>query len=236
MKWKNTVFSEGLSGIVTFRPKSKTGTERDFYKLLFSCEMKRALTDSDREDRMCCFLPIINEGESMTESNVVTVWTLFFGDQLRKQECPMRDGLIDLSRLVRTTVEQGGLAVRVAPQAVAFNHLFLFEGLLPWGMGTGVKVCPIDGMEGGKHVVDLSVPKCSAKPVAANDFSPIGEVSFRGERGEEMVQTVFLQMVTVPKKEYRLILLTFKDRSLAPWWRLVRSSKKELVVETANSY
>lgn len=173
----------------------------------------------------------------MTESQKVTVWTLFFGDQLRKQVCPIRDGLIDFSVLFgRTTGELSGLSVRVSPKTAEFNHLFLFEGLLPWGTGTGVKVCPIDGMKGGKRVVGLFVPKCSAKPVVANDFSPIERMLFRGVCGENAIQTAFLQMVTVPKKEYRLIVLTFKDRSLAPWWRIVRSSINELIVETGNSF
>jgi hypothetical protein len=65
---------------------------------------------------------------------------------------------------------------------------------------------------------------------------PIGGASFRGAHEENMIQTAFLQLIAVPKKEYRLVVLTFKDRSLAPWWRLVRSSKTELVIETANTF
>jgi len=180
----------------------------------------------------------------MSESKTVTVWTLFHGDQLRKRECPMDEiGSVDLSGLVGRkgrAASYADLESRLAKQTVTFNHLFLFEGLLPWGMGAGVRVCPllIPGFSSnqGKVPIEFSVPLSAAKTVASNDFMPIGGASFRGAHEENMIQTAFLQLIAVPKKEYRLVVLTFKDRSLAPWWRLVRSSRTELVIETANTF
>lgn len=180
------------------------------------------------------------------ETENTTVWTLFHGDQLRKQECLMDvAGDVDLSNL---KIPESGicytpsLTAEIPSIMARYNHLLLFDGLIPVGGASDrVRSCRLSGakddMYGSGVIITLVAPVDSAKDGTWWDIGLDTGSLFTLQRGTKYAsQKSLRQMIAIPKKENRSLILTFKDRSLAPWWRVIKSSAKELVVETANSY
>lgn|GEM_PF-1180539 len=180
------------------------------------------------------------------EAGNITVWTLFHGDQLRKQSCPSQGEELDLSGLEGPEEvfrrEMNGRLSMIVPTVVSeHNHILLFEGLIPWG-GASKKVKGIAlyrkgvRLDGGTVPITITTRMAESTDGKEWDFRPDGEVATRRHGKDHVEQWSLLQAIAIPKGNVRSLLLTFKDRSLEPWWRVVKSSAKDLVVETANSY
>ncbi len=182
------------------------------------------------------------------DTEKLTVWTLFHGDQLKKQECPRNaDGdvvLFEIDGFERSVLYTPSLPCLTAdiPSVVAlYNHLLLFDGLIPFGGASDkIRLCRLYGADDDilddGLIVTLVTPVASAKTGISWDID-LNHETFSQTWGEKYVhQKSLRQMIAIPKKETRSLLLTFKDRSLAPWWRVVKGSAKGLIVETANSY
>lgn len=212
------------------------------------------LTFGARDDTFPGFFTNLKQEGFMerTGRTDIAVWTLFHGDQLRKQVCVRENGegtvslagLTDGSRgLVSRNFSFDELTVDIPTAVLRHNHLLLFEGLIPHGgVSNGVRRCRIEGIGADDRyhyssgLVSLSIPLSNAKEGALCDAWLEDSLFSWREDGEYAKQKLMFQMITIPKKTTRSLLLTFKVRSLAPWWRVVKSSEKELIVESANSY
>lgn len=178
-------------------------------------------------------------------NGTVSVWTLLFGDQVWKREGRIShaDGRIavTLDPLARPRPIVGGpdsdvpVAIRI-PHAKLLNHcnILLFDGLIPPG-GMNGKVQRLEtSVECNR--IGVRINSSNTKKVHEGDFESPAFTTMRWEALDETTQEMFVHVVAIPKGDVRMLVLTFHDRSLEPWYRMIRSLPDRLAVETVNSY
>lgn len=185
----------------------------------------------------------------MKDASIPVVWTLYFGDQPRILAAVSppeeRDGELILTlcqpKRLRPVVggpKEGGLIQVVIPHTTLFQHyhLFLFDGyVLPGGMST--KVQRLKASFEGPDQVTVSVDRSCARRIhSEEDFvSSVFLPPYRQDADGRVTQRMRFQILAIPKSA-RILILTFHDRSLEAWYRMIRASADTLSFETANSY
>ena len=126
-----------------------------------------------------------------------------------------------------------------------YNHFLLIEGLtFTGGMNRNIQEIPIDArtIDSKRSVPPSRVIKANIDSVPAQREVDLTFYDYMVRRKDEnedacvVSQTIKLHLFAVPKGGERFIFLTFNDRSLRHVFKLVRSSPKELCIETVNSY
>lgn len=189
----------------------------------------------------------------IARSDRYEVWTLFHGDQPWKRECPMaghgEGGIrLSLSGLLRprSTVGgvwgDGGATILVRhPKILDYCHLLALDCLIPPG-GANAKIQRLDFMFGdgvARKILPIVVRAATSNvaKVVPGDFDSSAFSTLRNEISSSVLeQTLFFQILAIPKGDVRLCALTFRDRSLEPCYRMIRSIPSGIIIETASSY
>lgn len=182
-------------------------------------------------------------------NETVAVWTLLFGDQPRKQECIVVSGDENYIKLVAPHLSRpraiiGGPDSDV-PIMINVPHtklleqcnILLFDGLIPPGGMNGKVQRLALSFDGSHDPIGAMINRSNAKKIRDGDFeSSAFAPSLKKETSDEVTQFMKLQALALPKGDTRILILTFHDRSLEPWYRMVRSLPNGLFFETVNSY
>lgn len=160
----------------------------------------------------------------------VPVYTLLHGDQLRK-----RTGEIELVNDRSEVSVDSLMTIQIRHPAVLEHYnLLLFDGLLvPGGMNQRVLLLDSSIGSGCRFV---TVNRSNVKDVREGDFESPTATPLRTWDAFHVSQTLYRRALAIPKGNVRGLILTFHDRSLEPWYRVVRSLPEQVIVETANSY
>lgn len=126
-------------------------------------------------------------------------------------------------------------------------HILVFVGLIPQG-GVSAKVIRLEQrVSPGRYLQSFRVTMLTPKELSALEVSKKAPFDFhlpvfsssewrRNVQDGLLVQIAYRSVLAFPKRDERGTVITFRDRSLEPQYRLIRSTPKELVVESASSY
>ncbi len=181
----------------------------------------------------------------MKEDKSVPVWTLLQGTTPVSKEFG----------IIRCVEGRSECAVRGDDRFCVFDiphgklfeyyHVLVFVGLIPQ-CGVSKRVLRLtqrdfSGSPFEKFTAGVSAPKGTGSrevgKKAPSDFSceAFSDLQ-RFISGGILAQMVHRSVLAFPKGDERGTIITFRDRSLEPQFRFVRSIPKELVVESASSY
>lgn len=177
------------------------------------------------------------------------VWTLLFGDQPWKRESRIENDDGNFVKLVVPPLSRPRAIISGpdsdAPITISVPHpklleqcnILLFDGLVPPG-GMNGKVQRLTlSFDGSHDPIGARINRSNAKKIRDGDFeSSAFSPSLREEASDTVTQFMKLQALALPKGDTRILILTFHDRSLEPWYRMVRSLPNGLFFETVNSY
>lgn len=180
---------------------------------------------------------------------ITSIWTLLFGDQPWKRESRIEDGDGDSVKLIVSPISRpqpiiGGpdgdapITITVPhPKLLGQCNILLFDGLIPPG-GMNGKVQRLTlSFDGAYDPIGARIHRSNAKKIRAGDFeSSAFSPSLRQETPDTVTQFMKFQALALPKGDTRILILTFHDRSLEPWYRVIRSLPNGLSFETVNSY
>ncbi len=180
-------------------------------------------------------------------SKEIPVWTLLQGQALLKTFGVISKSGNDTVCIVRNDPR---FCIFRVPHEKMLEHcnILVFVGLIPQG-GVSNKVIRLD-QEVASHVYvyspsvkgGISARKGSAALLVSNGApfdTAVTAFSSSEERfiqGKQLVQAVYRSVLAFPKGDERGIVITFRDRSLEPQYRFVRSLPNELTVCSASSY
>lgn len=179
-------------------------------------------------------------------SKEIPVWTLLQGQVLLKTFGVISKSGNDTVCIVRN--DPRFCTFRV-PHEKMLEHcnILIFVGLIPQG-GVSNKVIRLDqevashdvyspfvkgGISTRKGSAALSVSNGAPFDTTVTAFSSSEE---RFIHGKQLVQVVYRSALAFPKGDERGVVITFRDRSLEPQYRFVRSLPNELIVHSASSY
>jgi hypothetical protein len=166
----------------------------------------------------------------------IPIWTLLHGEELRRMYASVsgRDGQhIILSMDTRSA----HVRLMVPEKALPWNHIFMFQGItLPHGLPERVK--RVECSQGGRGYADpcpqiIATPHANGVKESLSDFP--GAFPLRKYSRHYVEQTVYLRAYLLPKSISGLIV-TFRERSLEPCYKMVETSREGLIVRTVNSY
>lgn len=185
----------------------------------------------------------------MKDASIPVVWTLFFGDQARTLTavlCPGEENgshLLTLCQPRRPRSVIGGpreeTLIQISiphPAILQHYHILLFDGCIPpGGMNTKVQRLTVS-FEGSDHVIASVNRSCARIIYPEEDFvSSVFLPPYRQNADGRVTQQMRFRVLAIPKSA-RILILTFHDRSLEAWYRMVRASTDALSFETVNSY
>ena len=185
----------------------------------------------------------------MKDASIPVVWTLFFGDQARTLTAVLCLGeengshLLTLCQPERQRQVIGGprkgTLIQISiphPAILQHYHILLFDGYIPPG-GVNTKVLRLTvSFEGSDRVIASVNRSCARRIPSGEDFAcSVFLPPYRQEVDSRVTQQMRFQILAIPKST-RILILTFHDRSLQAWYRMVRASANTLGFETANSY
>lgn len=183
-------------------------------------------------------------------SETTPVWTLLFGDQPWKRESKIENGEGNFVNLIvpplsRPRAIMGGpdsdapIMISVPhPKLLGQCNIFLFDGLIPPGGMNGKAQRLVLSFNDSCDTIGARINRSNAKKISDDvDFeSSAFSLPLRQETPHTVTQFMKLQALALPKGDTRILILTFHDRSLEPWYRMVRSLPNGLFFETVNSY
>lgn len=148
------------------------------------------------------------------------------------------DAILDEETSLYRTPAAGGVTFSLPNvRMIDFNHLLLFEGMTLEG-GMSKRVTHLSyGSDSGKTCYTIQSPKNRVAQWVSGDYRvAIDAYPHRYKDGNLVKQELKRHLVAVPKGDERFIFLTFRDVSLEPVFKMVRSLPHEIVIETATSY
>lgn len=182
----------------------------------------------------------------MKEGDRVPVWTLLHGTTpVVKEFGIVSDTEGEIICAVRG--DERFCVFRVPREEIfEYYHILVFVGLIPQG-GLSNKVVRLEqrDMSGGYSPVfpgGVSTPRgtlsLDVSKRAPFDFRiPVFSSSeWRFVQKELLVQVAYRSVLAFPKGDERGTIITFRDPSLEPQFRFVRSVPGEMIVESASSY
>ncbi len=185
----------------------------------------------------------------MKEASTPVVWTLLFGDQPRTLSAVSLPGEKDESCILTLCQPERqrpviggprkGTLIQISiphPAILQHYHILLFDGCIPpGGMNTKVQRLTVS-FEGSDHVIASVNRSCARIIHLEEDFvSSVFLPPYRQNADGRVTQQMRFQILAIPKSA-RMLILTFHDRSLEAWYRMVRASTDALGFETVNSY
>ena len=184
--------------------------------------------------------------------NWVPVWTLFHGDQLRRQESEIEYSG-EKCWIKGIGSSQHFWIYIPNKKLLPHTHIFLFHGsFVPFGMSPRVKELPwcwcsdleqrdFPIVHNDEMLYSATTSKQSASPlnfkgVDTQLFGFSGLRRLSHENGRLTHQSMYTLALAIPRGDERMVILMFRERSLQPIYRMVRSLPKEVIVETASGY
>lgn len=181
-------------------------------------------------------------------NEAVTVWTLLFGDQPRRRECIVITGNGNLIQLIAPPVCRPRAVIGGPDSDVSIEmsiphsklleqcNILLFDGLVPPGGMNGKVQRLVLSFDCSYDMIGARINRSNAKQIRDRDFeSSAFSPPLRHESSDTVTQLMKFQALALPKGDTRILILTFHDRSLEPWYWMVRSLPTGLIFETVNS-
>ena len=181
-----------------------------------------------------------------------TLWTLFHKDQLWKRNCSIThesEGEILIlppefipESIIDDHLRATGLCIRIPNEHIIERYnLLAITGLIP-PSGPRTKIIRLDIRQDDtlihKMPLFITAPSRCVSKIACGDFEMMAFTALRSSSGQLPItkQQVYLHILALPKGDIRTLIMTFRDRSLEPRYRMIRSVGHEIIIQTADSY